>query len=808
MVPSDPMVHCHGEVGISSRWWYLSGMFKPEFKCGSCHLDAAGEELVKAEAKAKPESGALGAFSARMRAKTAAKLASGGDARAAISTGELYCVPFASGDGLLSDDNEKYKSVRAQWPRYHCGRFEDGGRHGVSMWELDAEESSALQIVLLEVYAKPQKYGSPHHYNWKKIALSRAHFKKELVTRASMPTPRAAAAFDYLVAENKFYKRFLEKQKAAIDSGRPPPHWISTFDLFIGTTTPEPTPGRPDRLTPTNTWLGIECAMRPTLYPRTSFADTGLLQAWRQDSADDSVRIVSIGRSWTRKVCSGVRVYAEQSPLAFFLYEKQLANKYFAAHTRAQQRNLTADVMTRDSQSSAGYWEIVRDALADLVRIMLVRCFDQVNHRDLYNHVRGLRGQVWLCAFPNLFITIAPAEWKFPMPYFLEPYLNNVVAGAYLMALHMYYLVRCIWNFLAVRGGCKFFTVYEYVIKTEYQGRGTPHWHIAAWVVCYTYLRFLVGNSGKKIWSPFVKFLSMLFNAEIDVQVGNGRLNYINGYVAKDHDAVDVGLGEYVQTGSTAPWLATYRLLSKQTPCIPEVAIKMASLPEFERTYSHVLLYPPQPKDCTSPEDRRRNFSSRMYGFYLSAQEDQMKADQPIAQSFLVWHRAYVYDQDTQTCAERGGRHNQRHGKTLVVACRYWYELSDGFWGQFVLTQIPHINAADLLPQGKYLECMQNFFGVLEYLGSWSWAQEGVIKSDRGAQFRTSALPLCVDDDGDEEPVAKYAAGARVFPSADDCFEYLLRILSVSSPGYVSQMSDSPSYSSSPAPPSCVTCVA
>ena len=114
-----------------------------------------------------------------------------------------------------------------------------------------------------------------------------------------------------------------------------------------------------------------------------------------------------------------MRVYAEQSGLAFLLYEKQLANKYFAAHTRVQQRNLMADVMTRDSQSSAGYWEIVRDALADLVRIMLVRCFDQVSHRDLYNHVRGLRGQVWLCAFPNLFITIAPAEWKFPTPYFL-----------------------------------------------------------------------------------------------------------------------------------------------------------------------------------------------------------------------------------------------------------------------------------------------------------------------------------------------------------------------------------------------------
>ena len=131
--------------------------------------------------------------------------------------------------------------------------------------------------------------------------------------------------------------------------------------------------------------------------------------------------------------------------------------KYFAAHTRAQRMGVTADVMVRDSQASAGYWEVTRDALADLVRIQLLRCYDEVNYPALYNAVRGLRGDVWLCAFPNLFVTIAPAEWKFPRPYFLEPYVDCVFAGAYLMALHMYYLVRCIWAFLANRWGCRSF---------------------------------------------------------------------------------------------------------------------------------------------------------------------------------------------------------------------------------------------------------------------------------------------------------------------------------------------------------------
>ena len=54
---------------------------------------------------------------------------------------------------------------------------------------------------------------------------------------------------------------------------------------------------------------------------------------------------------------------------------------------------------------------------------------------------------------------------------------------------------------------------------------------------------------------PLFRYLFLVFGCEVDIQVGNGRLNYINGYISKDHDTVDVGLGEYVQRGNTAPWL-------------------------------------------------------------------------------------------------------------------------------------------------------------------------------------------------------------------------------------------------------------
>ena len=312
-------------------------------------------------------------------------------------------------------------------------------------------------------------------------------------------------------------------------------------------------------------------------------------------------------------------------------------------------------------------------------------------------------------------------------------------------------------------------------MKTEYQGRGTPHWHIACWVISFIVLRFLAGNTGKRVISVFVRFLQLVFCCEIDVQVGNGRLNYINGYVAKDHDAVDVGLGEYVQTGSTAPWLATYRLISKSTPCIPEVAIRMASLPEFERSYVHVLLFPPQPKACESFDDRKVSFSIRMYRVYLQEMKLVAAAGATVNESFLVWHRSRQWDQQSESCVFRGGRHQQLYEKTHVVACRYWYELTDGFWGQFLLTQIPHADVLALRPRGKSLDTMTNFFGMMQYLRSWEWVSADVIKAE-SCCFSVSSLPMLLSDDGSLVQVGVFSVGAAVFSTDRLAFDYIVAL--------------------------------
>ena len=209
--------------------------------------------------------------------------------------------------------------------------------------------------------------------NWKKIGLSRAYYVKQRLTPDRMPTARARAAFAFLQSHNEYYKAFLRHHNFLLDGHKTLS--LSSYDLFI-------------------LERGVECAMFPHLYPTTEFNDTGILASYKADSQDSSNRVLSIGTSWTRKVLSGVRVYAEHRDLAFFLYEKATAQKFFAAQTRAQRMGVTADIMVRDSQMSSGYWDIVQEALADLVRIMVARCFDEQNHKDLYDHVRGLRGQV------------------------------------------------------------------------------------------------------------------------------------------------------------------------------------------------------------------------------------------------------------------------------------------------------------------------------------------------------------------------------------------------------------------------------
>ena len=144
-VPSDPVEHGPGKVGISSRWWYLPGMYKPAAHCTRC----TEPETVD------PGGVLLGQLRRRIRSKQSSVDASGEVSRAVpvvSRTQELYRVPrIAEGPRPLSWAKEV-----VTWPRYEAGAFRLGGR-GVSMLELTEEEADALSIIIVKARRNPRE---------------------------------------------------------------------------------------------------------------------------------------------------------------------------------------------------------------------------------------------------------------------------------------------------------------------------------------------------------------------------------------------------------------------------------------------------------------------------------------------------------------------------------------------------------------------------------------------------------------------------------------------------------------------------
>ena len=72
---------------------------------------------------------------------------------------------------------------------------------------------------------------------------------------------------------------------------------------------------------------------------------------------------------------------------------------------------------------------------------------------------------------------------------------------------------------------------------------------------------------------------------------------------------------------------------------------------------------------------------------------------------------------------------------------------------------------------------MQNFVGMLEYLNSWTWAeQSGVIKASSDVSFHVESLPLRISDSGEVLQVSEYIAGKPVFQSDRESFEFMVSL--------------------------------
>ena len=169
---------------------------------------------------------------------------------------------------------------------------------------------------------------------------------------------------------------------------------------------------------------GVEVAARPLLYPWSRYGDTDVRIRLVEGGSGDAGNHYYSKTSFLRKIRSRCRSYEQVPKIMFFLYDSILARTLTTKMNVAAKQGYTPDVVSDSNTISDSYWRHEQDYTADLVRQMDYRCRSAVKGDPIYDYQHSLANRDFdtSLSFPNLFWTIAPAEWKFPMHGILDSY--------------------------------------------------------------------------------------------------------------------------------------------------------------------------------------------------------------------------------------------------------------------------------------------------------------------------------------------------------------------------------------------------
>ena len=182
---------------------------------------------------------------------------------------------------------------------------------------------------------------------------------------------RCLAAYNYLItSSDSSYKDFVLLAADLLSQGKDP----SIFDMF--------------------TWVGIECALWPTLFPFTSWCESALTSESTNRSSKASFLV---------KCFSPVIDYSMHFELLQFTFDRWVYKTITGALQSSRQFHGTVSqyqvVSALDSKPfSVGYWKW--------------------QHRYLIDAVRQF-------GFPTLFITISPYEWSYTHPLWLQDIMSR-----------------------------------------------------------------------------------------------------------------------------------------------------------------------------------------------------------------------------------------------------------------------------------------------------------------------------------------------------------------------------------------------
>ena len=271
----------------------------------------------------------------------------------------------------------------AQWPRYspdddeyYLLPPESVDANSFASWstmlECTDEEANSLACIAIFCDVEKVRGGKASTMNMKKKSVVRAEWVRTC-TLSRLSSQRSKAAYRWLMKNNSTYLRYQEQHAQVLEEATTNPNHV----WFI----------------PTSFLLlhleGVEVAARPLLYARASFGDSDIKGRLSRLGHLEANQLPSMRSSFMKKYLSRCFDYSRDFLLLCLLYDIALARSLMQIVSIAEKKDMSADAAADHLHNFDSYWRHQQAILED-------RCRQ-------------------LDRLPTLFITIAPAEWKFPL---------------------------------------------------------------------------------------------------------------------------------------------------------------------------------------------------------------------------------------------------------------------------------------------------------------------------------------------------------------------------------------------------------
>ena len=339
--------------------------------------------------------------------------------------------------------------------------------------------------------------------------------------------------------------------------------------------------------------------------------------------------------------------------------------------------------------------------------------FEMYWHREgqkLEDICRQMNGRL-----PELFFTLAPAEWANPLHQGALPPAKDEELSQHqiLLTLHIYNTMQALLRKLVVEEGdalaqCGIEEILHWCMRFEFQKRGTIHVHVICWIetVPSIHPEQLTGKTGGHK-STLVALLESIFQCSVDVQGGkcsNNLLKYVTGYVTKASDALQFRSKDR-NTSSNAEdatrWRQIYRLLCKRSPLEQEMAMDMFGNSMVRASFTGALVHAPIPGSTAINNDRHLYNAYQQWLVNPRVEGDASHDPAPAKTNFIEWCRFFdvkKFVPDSQQPQDIHGRQKFTYtlrrrnvvgrgaGKVCAVAMSFPFELLDIYIGSWAAT--------------------------------------------------------------------------------------------------------------------------